>query len=262
MAGPWTDAHCHLADPRLAGQVEQVAVRSRRAGVVAWLQGGVEPSDWNRQRDVRARLGPGVRMAFGLHPWWCASASDSQIDAGLAALEAQLGDADALGELGLDKHGRRRGGRIGLERQERALIGQLEIARRQPRPLVLHVVRAHQQVLELLERHGPFARGGLVHGFTGGAREAHRYLELGFHLSLGGALAARPERARQLASVPPERIVLETDAPDRAPRAWQAASNEPAYLPRIARALAPTWDISAAELLDRAQLSLETLLAP
>ena len=131
-----------------------------------------------------------------------------------------------------------------------------------PRPLVLHVVRAHDAVLDELERRGPFPRGGIVHAFTGRARDARRYTELGFHLSLGGALAARPERARELAEIGLEHVVIETDAPDQAPRAWQVEHNEPAFLLRIAEALAPIWGISAVELLDRAHNSLEALFSP
>ena len=100
-----------------------------------------------------------------------------------------------------------------------------------------------------------------MHAFTGRAREARRYTELGFHLSLGGALAAHPERARGLAEIDVERVVIETDAPDQAPRAWQVEHNEPAFLLRIAQALAPLWGISAAELLDQAHTSLEALFS-
>lgn len=261
MAGPWTDAHCHLADPRLAGRLDEIVRRSRAAGVVGWVQGGVCPDDWQRQRALQARLGPSVRVAFGLHPWWTAAASDAEIDGALAALEAQVSDADALGEIGIDNHPRWRTGDA-LERQQRALLTQLAIARRVPRPLVLHVVRAHHLVLPLLERHAPFPRGGLVHAFTGGLREARRYVQLGLHLSLGGALAARPERARALAAIPQDSILIETDAPDQAPRDWRVEVNEPAFLPRIAGSLAPVWDISGPHLLDRTHRSLQTLFAP
>lgn len=263
MAGPWTDAHCHLADPRLAGQLDDIVDRSVGAGVVAWVQGGVDPDDWQRQREVRARLGSDrVRLSFGLHPWWVVAATDDEVDAGLAALEVALGDADALGEIGFDTVARRNKQPGATERQQRAFVAQLELAARQPRPLVLHVVRGHDYVLEQLERHAPFARGGLVHAFTAGAAVAHRYVALGFCLSLGGALATRPERARQLAAIDPEHVLVETDAPDQAPRDWGVSHNEPAFLPRIAAALAPVWGLAAADLLDRSHRRLQRLFSP
>ncbi|MEM9493343.1 MAG: TatD family hydrolase, partial [Myxococcota bacterium] len=227
----------------------------------AWIQGGVGPDDWLRQLDLRARLGDAVRLAFGVHPWWAAAASDDELDRALDQLAGELGRADALGELGLDRHPRWRKRDGALARQTRALTAQLELARRVPRPLVLHVVRAHDPVLAELERHAPFPRGGLVHAFTGRLHHARRYIELGFHLSLGGALAARPERARELAEIPADRVVIETDAPDQAPRAWQVEYNEPAYLLRIAAVLAPVWGLSAADLLDRSHAAVEALFS-
>lgn len=263
MPGPWTDAHCHLADPRLVTHLDAVIERSRAAGVVSWIQGGVGPDDWRRQKELRARLGRAVRLAFGVHPWWASSESDEDVDRALDALESEVDRADAIGELGLDRLPRWRKRDGALERQRRALSAQLVLARRTPRPLVLHVVRAHDAVLGELERHGPFPRGGIVHAFTGAARDARRYTELGFHLSLGGALAAHPERAREkLTGIDLAHVVVETDAPDQAPRAWQVDHNEPAFLLRIADALAPIWGISPEELLDRAHTTLQTLFAP
>ncbi len=260
--GPWTDAHCHLADARFADQFGGVIARSRAAGVAAWVQGGVDVDDWQRQRAVSAQLGDSVRLAFGVHPWWAASASDDALDDALERLGRELPQAHALGELGLDRHPRWRKQSGAMARQERAFVAQLALAWRIPRPLVLHVVRAHDIVLDMLERYGPYPRGGLVHAFAGTARDAGRYIDLGFHLSLGGALVARPERAHRLAAIDPARIVFETDAPDQAPRAWQVPHNEPAYLPRIAAALAPVWALSATAMLDRAHQSLEKLFAP
>ncbi len=261
MPGPWTDAHCHLADPRLAADVADVVARSRAAGVTTWLQGGVGPDDWQRQLALRERLGADLRTSFGLHPWWVATASDADLDRALADLEEALPAADALGEIGLDAHPRWRKRAGAFARQERAMSAQLALAQRVPRPLVLHVVRAHEPVLAALERCAPLPRGGLVHAFTGTVRDARRYVDLGLLLSLGGALVSRPERVRELAEIPIDHVVVETDAPDQAPRAWQVAANEPAFLPRIAGALAPAWGISGADLLDRAHISMETLLS-
>jgi len=206
-------------------------------------------------------MGADVRVSFGLHPWWVAAASDDELEAGLDALEGGIEAADALGELGLDKHQRRNQQPGSWDRQLSALRAQLALVDRTPRPLVLHVVRAHDEVIAELERHAPFPRGGIVHAFTGTVHDARRYVALGLHLSLGGALAAKPEKAAGLAQIPVDRIVLETDSPDQAPRSWAVQHNEPAFLPRIAQALAPIWRISATELLDQAHISMETLFS-
>lgn len=258
-AGPWSDAHCHLADPRLAPDLDEVIARSLAAGVVSWVQGGVSPEDWEGQRTLRSRLGESIKLSFGLHPWWVAAATERDVDEGLLALEACASDADAIGETGLDTYARRNVRDGALARQQRALAAQLQLAKRVARPLVLHVVRAHSEVLQQLERLSPFPQGGIVHAFTGTVDDARRYVDLGFHLSLGGALAGNPDRARQLAPIAVDRVLVETDAPDQAPRQWQVDRNEPAFLPRIAAALSPVWGLSSTELLDRARRSLDAL---
>jgi TatD DNase family protein len=259
--GPWTDAHCHLADPRFEHNLEEVLKRSQEAGIVSWLQGGVDPADWQRQKQLHKTLGASMHMAFGLHPWWVVTASDQDIDDALARLEVELPNASALGELGLDKALRAGGSAEGFARQRRVFEAQLALARRVPKPLVLHVVRAHGAALDLLERNIP-PRGGIVHAFTGSLEQARRYVDLGLLLSLGGGLLSRPERARELSKIPANCIVVETDAPDQAPSSWQVECNEPAYLLRIAEGLGPIWGLSATQLLDQTHKSMQTLLVP
>ncbi len=230
--------------------------RSRKAGVTGWIQGGVDPADWQRQRALAARV-PGVHPTFGLHPWWVAGADDGAVDRALEELAGALGDAIALGELGLDKHPKRVGS---LARQARAFEAQLALAKQGRRPLVLHVVRAHDEVLSSLEAAGPFPSGGLVHSFSGRAAEGLRYIELGFHLSLSGGRVAMEARTPELCRLPVERILVETDAPDQLPIGWTPALNEPQNLPKIADALAPAWGMTGAALLDGSRQRLEALL--
>lgn len=255
MSPKFWDAHCHLADPRLAARLEASVARARSLGLEVWVQGGVSPEDWDRQDALAARLGPAsVRRAYGLHPGWVDEATDEAADEALARLEQRLATADAsiaLGELGLD-----RGPRHGLTpeaiiRQERAFAAQLELARRNPRPLVLHVVRAHGRALEILGTYGPYPRGGLVHYFSGSAEVALQYIRLGFMISVGGI--AQHEGFTQvkeaLSRLPLEWIAVETDAPDH--------GCELDSLPAIAEGLAPYWGLTAGELLEKSTANLK-----
>src|SRR5947199_39985 len=103
MSRMWIDSHCHLADARFAPDLEEALGEAQKQGIGGWLQGGIDPEDWARQRKIKERFGDKILTCFGLHPWWVSSASDSQIEGGLSALEASLPQARGLGELGLDK---------------------------------------------------------------------------------------------------------------------------------------------------------------
>ena len=62
------DAHCHLEDERLSGQIGAVLERARAAGVRGALLAGYDASRWERQAQIAARY-DGLHLAVGLHPW-------------------------------------------------------------------------------------------------------------------------------------------------------------------------------------------------
>ena len=227
----YIDAHCHLADPRFDGIRQEVLTRARQAGISGFMQGGVDPDDWQRQET----LNDGSWFTcFGLHPWFVAASDESACAAAFGQLKQQLGGAVALGELGLDKGPRCDPG--SYDRQEKWFTAQLQLAAERDLPLVLHVVRAHGPVLAILNRQTRQWRG-MVHGFTGSAEVARAYLELGLCLSIGGAVvrSGYKKLKQAVASIPFERILVESDAPDMAPDAYDRPHNEPESLLLVAQ---------------------------
>jgi TatD DNase family protein len=156
-----------------------------------------------------------------------------------------------VGEIGLD------GFVPGLDmaRQVHFFRAQLELAQAQALPVILHVRRSAEQVLQQLRQ--VRVRGGIAHAFNGSLQQARAFIDLGFVLGLGGALTyERATRLRELArELPLESLVVETDAPDIPPQ-WlytTAAAraegqpqgrNSPAELPRIATLLATLRDVA------------------
>ena len=126
-------------------------------------------------------------------------------------------------------------------------VAQLKLARSAGLPVILHVRRSADHLLQGLRR-VPVA-GGIAHAFNGSAAQAQRFVDLGFKLGFGGAMTF--DRALQIralaASLPAHAVVLETEAPDIPPHwlyrsaADRAAGathrNEPAELPRIGAVL-------------------------
>ncbi len=243
----WTDAHCHLADPRLYDDARAVVARSRAAGVDAWVQGGVSPEDWDRQRRLRDWVGAGFFPAFGLHPWWVAEKTDAEVDSALEQLAALMAETPFLGETGLDS-GARAGGAVYLERQRRSFVRHVELAREHEKPLVLHVVREHAEAARILAAHGPLPAGGIVHAFSGDENAARAYVGLGLHISVNAGVARESFRKlrRALPTLPRDRLLVETDAPDGALAGHVA---EPATLPAVATALGRVLGDAPAEAL-------------
>ncbi|BCL62509.1 hypothetical protein DGMP_32020 [Desulfomarina profundi] len=106
-------------------------------------------------------------------------------------------------------------------------------------PILLHVRKAHDQVLAVL-RQSHFSYGGIVHAFNGSRQQADIYVRLGFVLGYGTMVTwERAKKIRKLAAeLPLEAIVLETDAPDMVgPVAQKNLPNSPEYLPNVLEAL-------------------------
>lgn len=230
----WIDAHCHLADPRYDGKLDDVIRRSKEANVYQWLQGGTCPEDWARQKQLRKTYGDGVLLSFGLHPWWVARTCEKGAGSMLDTLANEASGAMAIGEVGLDGSSRFHGTE-GLQRE--VFKAQLQLAKQCDKPVILHVVKAHEAALAALESVGPFPRGGMVHAFSESIVLAQKYWSLGFLISVGAA-ALRKDTAREMvAHLPAEVLAIETDSPDQLPTflSLPAASlNEPCYLVRIA----------------------------
>lgn len=68
MKTPYLDAHCHLADPRLSASLAGVLERARLQNIGGFLQGGVGPEDWGRQRELARRFPAQIYPVFGVHP--------------------------------------------------------------------------------------------------------------------------------------------------------------------------------------------------
>jgi TatD DNase family protein len=234
------DTHCHLDVPDFDPDREAVIRRARAAGVVGMVVPAIHRAGWPGLVSL-CESAPDLYPALGLHPVYLVDHGDDD----LLTLERLVADSTpiAIGEIGLDYWVRE----LDRERQQAIFESQLRIARSANLPVLLHVRKAHEQVLATLKRIQ--VRGGIAHAFSGGVEEARRYRDLGFTLGFGGMITfERSTKLRSLAAaLPIDSIVLETDAPDLTVAAHQGGRNSPEYLPDVLAALAqvrgedPAW---------------------
>jgi TatD DNase family protein len=245
MPACWIDSHCHLDAPEFDADRAAVVERARAGGVAMLVLPAVTLASGTAVQTLAHEHG--LAYALGIHPMYV----DRQPEDAITQLDAQLDhhQADprlvAVGEIGID------GFVPGLDMalQQRLYAEQLGLARAHALPVILHVRRSADLLLKQLRRQRVV--GGIAHAFNGSDQQAAAFVDLGFTLGFGGALCY--DRALQIrrlaASLPPEALVLETDAPDIPPpwlyrsaaqRAAGASSqrNEPAELPTIAATLA------------------------
>lgn len=225
------DTHCHLDVAEFDADRDAVIERAHAAGVRRMVVPAVDAAHWPGLLALCRRV-DGLYPALGMHPVYLQHHRQGHLTtlADTLAAERPL----AVGEIGLDFF------IADIDKDaQRALFGaQLEIAAAAGLPVLLHVRKAHDDVLGLLRRHP--VKGGIVHAFNGSEQQAHKYLDLGFKLGFGGMLTyERSRKIRALAAgLPPEAIVLETDAPDMTVASHHGERNSPEYLPECLAALA------------------------
>lgn len=225
------DSHCHLDVEAFDPDRPRVLANARRAGVSEIVVPGISRAHWSKQVALCAD-DPGLHLALGLHPVYLQDHRPEHLSELGDWLEAEA--AIAVGEIGLDYQIRH----LDRDRQQAFLERQLEIAARRRLPVILHVRKAHDQMLKTLRRYD--LPGGICHAFNGSIQQAGKYRELGFGLGFGGMLTHdRSSKLRALVrELPLEQLVLETDAPDLTVASHQYERNSPEYLPEVLTTLA------------------------
>jgi len=257
------DSHCHLADEKFRGDLEQVIARAKAAGVVGALvilEGG-NAAEAGQVPEVE-RLWPEVRTAIGVHPHISHeyAADPGRAAAVVAAALDATPSARAVGEIGLDYHY----DFSPRDVQQRVFRAQLQLAHERRLPVVIHTREAEDDTLALIREEGRGEIRGVLHCFTGSPSLARAALDLGFYVSLAGIVtfpkaAALRETAKL---VPVERLLTETDSPFLAPVPHRGTRNEPALVAAVMAALAADRGIPAAELAARTTENYRALFAP
>lgn len=245
----WTDDHCHLhfrdAD---AGSVAEAVADARAAGVVRMVTVGCDVADSQGAIAVAAAH-DGVFATAGVHP--------HEAEGGIDGLEALLASPEvvAVGECGLDYHY----DHSPRDAQKLAFAQQIALAHAHDLALVIHARSAWEDTFDVLAAEGVPDRT-VFHCFTGGADEARRCLDLGAHLSISGIVTFKTadDIREAVALCPPERLLVETDAPYLAPVPHRGKRNRPAHVPLVGAKVAEvqgrtvadvartTWDAATA----------------
>ena len=229
----------------------------REAVLSAAQAGGVSPliitGTYLRSSEASARYAarfPGqLYSTAGVHPH-DAKGCDERTIPGLRRLLRQP-QVVAVGECGLDYDRNFSPPDV----QRKWFEEQILLAEEAGLPLFLHERSAHRDFLAILSRHGGAAKRSVVHCFTGTAYEAMRYLDIGCMIGVTGWICdeRRSQSLRDAVRViPPERLMVETDAPFLTPRDLaekpRGGRNEPKYLPHILRQIAALMGQDPAEL--------------
>ena len=239
------DAHCHLADGAFDADRSDVLARARQAGVGHVVVIGESVAGSERALAL-ARDAAGLSATAGIHPHEAATWSPDAA----RRLRALLADAAAVavGETGLDYHY----DHAPRDAQRAAFEAQLALAAELGLPVVVHARAADDDIVVLLRAWGRRVPAVVLHSFSGGDALFAAGMEVGAYFSFSGMITFKNwTHAEAVTGCPPDRLLVETDAPFLAPVPHRGRRNEPAFVRATAEALAQRRGEPFAELAQR-----------
>ena len=248
------DTHTHIYDAEFDTDRGAVLQRALDSGVGMMLLPNVDASTVKPMLETHERFPDCTRVMMGLQPEEVKGDYKQVLD--MMEKELECGIYIGVGEIGLDFYW----DTTFEQEQLDAFETQLKWAKQLGLPLSIHCRNAFSFMARVLEKHQDGGLHGVMHCFTGTDDEAKAYLDLGFHLGLGGVTTYKSCGVKDyLHNIPLDRIVLETDAPYLSPVPHRGQRNEPAFLVDTAKKIAEIYQITLEEIAETTTNNVKTI---
>ncbi len=242
------DTHVHINFDVFEKDLKLLQDRWQEAGVIHLVHSCVEPEEFASIQKIADKFSE-LSFAVGLHPL-----DVNKWNEDTAAQILKLASSDervvAIGETGLDFYKA-----DNQKQQEKALLAQLEIARKLNKPVIIHCREAAANLREIIADfwHKQSPLQGVMHCWGGTVEETNWFLDLGFYISFSGIVTFKSAKSVQESAkiVPQERLLIETDCPFLAPVPKRGKRNEPAYVRYVAQYLAELRNTSIEEIAEQ-----------
>ena len=239
------ESHAHFDAEAFDNDRDELLASMQENGIERIINVCAEVENWNRTLALMEKY-PFVYGAVGVHPDDAGSLTEEAIQKmhELCKLEKMV----AVGEIGLDYYWDKEKHESQIYWFER----QLEVAREEKLPFIIHSREAAQDTLETMKRMRAGEIGGVVHCFSYGKEMARGYLNMGLSIGVGGVVTFK--NARKLVEVveytPLESLLLETDCPYLAPVPFRGKRNSSLNLTYVAQRIGEIKGVSAEEVME------------
>ena len=236
------DTHAHMDDRAFDEDREQLLAALPEQGIGLVLNPGCSLES-SRNVDLLTKQYDYIYGAVGSHPDVADEVNEAVLEE-YRELCKQNPKIKAIGEIGLDYHYED----IPQEIQQKAFRMQMELARELDMPVIVHERDAHEDSMKIVEEF-PEVRG-VFHCYSGSAEMAKWLVARGWYIGFTGVLTFKNARKalEVAASIPLDRIVLETDCPYMSPEPFRGKRNDPGKLYRMAERLAELRNLSVEEI--------------
>jgi TatD DNase family protein len=238
------DTHAHLYDPIFKADIAQHIVDIKAAGVSeVWLP-NCDLASWDQLIELADEFPDFTLPMLGLHPTYVKDNYLEELNSLAKILDSRK--VLAIGEIGLDYYWD-----ITFKQEQIAAFEmQCHWAMEQGLWIDVHCRKAYADLLQILKKSEYNSLQGIIHCFSGDAREAKNLVDLGYILGIGGVITYKNTTLfDDIKDIPLSNIVLETDAPYLTPVPFRGQTNTPKYIPLIAKKLADLYQVSLEDLI-------------
>lgn len=237
----YIDTHAHLTMPEFK-EIDQFLTRAREAKIEAII---------NASFDLESSLGSVelankydfIYAAVGIHPHDADKVDDRSIEQIKTLFKNKK--VVAVGETGLDYHYKLKS----VELQQTAFRKFLALAQELNKPIIIHSREAQKDTIDIMKEENKGTLRGVFHCFAGDEELIRFAQEIGFYISFTGNVTFKKAHLvrENVTKVPLDMMLLETDCPYLAPDPFRGKTNEPSFIPYIAKAVAEIKGVSIEE---------------
>ena len=236
------DTHAHMDDRAFDADREALLAALPEQGIGLLMNPGCSLES-SRNASALSRQYDYIYAAVGSHPDAADEVDDEVLEEyrKLCKLNPKI---KAIGEIGLDYHYED----IPRQIQQKAFRAQMALAQELGLPVIVHEREAHEDGMGIVEEFPEVT--GVFHCYSGSAEMAKQLIKRGWYIGFTGVLTFKNARkaVEVAASIPLERIVLETDCPYMSPEPFRGKRNDPGKLYRMAEKLAEIRGLSVEEV--------------
>ena len=234
------DTHAHLNDPAFDPDREELMAGLAAKGVGLAMNAGCSLESSRDIVNMTARY-PWLYGSVGSHPDSANEVSEEVIEEYRKLCQNEK--IKAIGEIGLDYYYED----IPRDIQQKAFRMQMHLAKEVDLPVIVHEREAHDDGMRIVKEFPGVT--GVFHCYSGSAEMARQLVKMGWYIGFTGVLTFKNARkaVETAASIPLDRIVIETDCPFMAPEPFRGKRNDPGYLYRMAERLAEIRGITPEE---------------
>ena len=248
------DTHAHYNDDQFLEDREEIFASFKEAGIGRVCNIASDIESLQECLDLSGRY-PFMYCALGIHPSDCGPMTEEVLETIRKGLRHPK--AVAVGEIGLDYYW----DDVDREVQRYWFRRQLDLAREENKPVVIHSREAAADTMNILKEKNAGDMGGVIHCYSYSPEQAREYVKMGFFIGIGGVVTFKNSRKLKegAGTIPLENIVLETDCPYLAPVPYRGKRNSSLYLPLVAEAIAQIRGIDVSEVIAVTERNAERL---